>query len=449
MFPTPDCHSDRSSPRLASPPSAMEQLASLAELQATLDAAFALIDDCLPPSAGSVVDAFSELCAQCEDASSDETSTSSQSSASPPSSPTPSPFADGDSPTKPAGRSSSTIRETSRRGGQVGITKAPAPKRATFQVRQKQEIAQLRQEAVQLEAYLGLMSVLKDGARANTHRAIHDRPSSIGGTLVMAAGNKPSRPELACLWKDMAARHKKLRGVSEGENMKLRLQVSEQLKAIRSIQKLLRRQATRDVRLPESVAGWSCNKYSRVFCDFQSCAGLQVEPIPRPVKVVRTDTPEAKDAVMAMLSDEIDAMYRGIDVAIQLCGLGTLVSVPIQERLTQPSPSAFAAQMIESRLMPFNFRDTAETMWDFSTSMCTNTDFFQKQARAELEVGSCAISKCAHRLLWLTCCRRRFNTEALCFGPMRWVTIQILATTSLSRATTRSESLWNRRGMSS
>lgn len=366
----------------ASPPSApMEQLASSAELQATLDAAFALIDNCLPPSTGSVVDAFSALCAQCEDASSDETSTSSQSSSSPPSSPTPSPFADSESP--------STTRETSRRGDRVGSAKAtPAPKRATFQVRQKQEIAQLRQEAIQLEAYLGLVSALKDGARSNSHRTIHDRISSIGGALVMAAGSKPSRPELACLWKDMAARHKKLRVVSETENMKLRLQVSEQLKAIRSIQKLLRRQATCDVRLPASVAGWSCTKYSLVFCNFQSCAGLQVEPIPRPVEIVRTDTPEAKDTVMAMLSDEIDAMYRGIDVALQLCGIGTLAAVPIQERLAQPSPTAFAAQVIESRLMPFHFRDTAETMWDFSTSMCTNSEFFQKQVRVKLEVVS-------------------------------------------------------------
>lgn len=90
---------------------------------------------------------------------------------------------------------------------------------------------------------------------------------------------------------------------------------------------------------------------------------------------------EASSTVMARLSDEIIAMHRSVDLALQLCGLEAGTTVPIQERLGQLSPTSFVAQVIESRLMPFNFRETAETMWDYSISLCAHSDYFQKQVR--------------------------------------------------------------------
>lgn len=236
-----------------------EQLASTAELQATLDAAFDLIDDCLTSSTTSLVDAFWGAEQSPTDTSSDGTS---RSSPSPPSSPTPAPCAtDLSTPVKPTPRPSITVSAASRPVLRADSSKVQAQKRATFQVRQKQEIARLRQEASQLAAHLGLLQLLSGGARANNHRIHHDNP--YGGVIAMATVDKthcPTRPELAALWKDMAGRHKKLRGASETENTKLRLKVAEQLKTIRSIQKLLRRHATQEV----SRAGSYSDNYDAV-----------------------------------------------------------------------------------------------------------------------------------------------------------------------------------------
>lgn len=310
------------------------------DVQATLDAAFALIEDCLDPAQGLGAAFLSE------------SSASASGTVLPPTT---------------GGKRKR--RAASNTTSSKAASDAPA-KKLTFQYRQKEEIQRLRAEAASLETQLNLLQWLSDGS---------DPPASIPGSKLVAISRAPSRWQLLDMWKSMASRHKKLRVASENENAILRARVADQLKTIQAIQKLLRRPANHD-QVGKKLIG-SCN-WPRAGANMVSTALIvleQIQRVPRPINAIRTDLSEPNSVVLERLCVDLDQMYIDVDKTLQVVGLDGLDVVPIQQRVHQLSPTTSMSLLIESRIMPFNFIETSTTMWDFSLEVCTVTDLFKKQ----------------------------------------------------------------------
>lgn len=125
--------------------------------------------------------------------------------------------------------------------------------------RRKDEMKQLKTEAVDLEARLAVLRAITAQKKGVTSRllsrsglpASQNRLRSADTMLSMwmlpEKHVRSQRVAIATLWKDMALRHQKLRTASEAENARLRRLIAGQRKTITSIRNLIRRQIRNDV----------------------------------------------------------------------------------------------------------------------------------------------------------------------------------------------------------
>lgn len=126
----------------------------------------------------------------------------------------------------------------------------PGKKPLTHQYRQREEIARLRGEVVLLENQLNLMRVMTKkqlGAENASVGGIRERHISWDLENFVKVKRGEHSIGAVSLWRDVAARQKKLRSTSESERNHLRFMLSEQRKTIRSIKRLIIRETERQV----------------------------------------------------------------------------------------------------------------------------------------------------------------------------------------------------------
>lgn len=304
------------------------------DVAATLDAAFALIDACLPsPRSLSGNERFSAL------------PTANFGSERP------------RAPWSSEGKGSHEVLSIAQGERAADATRATGRgrKQMAHRSRQKEEIARLRGEAALLEAQLDAMRALSSLESSRIPRA-RESP----GLEVLVELKRVEFPIGAVsLLKGIAARQKKLRAASEAENARLRSVMSAQRSAIRSIKRLLIRETERQVGLQLSIADLllvSLLHYCQISPQQQFNPGHQL---------VGMD-----NMVMEHLYEELDEIYGGVDPIFQRYGMPNASMVPTQQRVTRLSATKYVALVMESRIMPFSYQQTASAMWELTLDNC-------------------------------------------------------------------------------
>jgi hypothetical protein len=206
----------------------------------------------------------------------------------------------------------------------------PAPAKAirkTTVDKRKDEIRLLRRQADDLHTRVELLRQLRCQAAR-------------GPTKLLSASVLAKSAMLVAMWKGVAQRQQRLRGMSESENVRLRSEVADQdmmLKAIRSMLKRRKRKSavTSVSSAMSALAPVACDDFRQLekLCDLMEVEAFQVRDQPLNFPAELPDQPP----------------------------------VP---KITQVSPTKLQITFRESRAVPFAFVDVAAVLWDSVQQSC-------------------------------------------------------------------------------
>lgn len=240
------------------------------------------------------------------------------------------------------------------------------PKRRRVSDTKKEEIARLRADVATLQARAELLAKIKGrserlgGRRSATLVAVATQPTAfrIGFSSNEApAGGSP----FDNVWKDIAERQRRRRAVSDMENIRLRSLIKAHQRTVKNLQSVLQRQAALDV----SCADLSCvgSDGSNLLCPVSQT--IRSPPVRRGKSVRNSFTPE-EAATLRELDSELNQYYLASDYAFQLNGLAANAYAPVSKMLvTKLSAKKTHVQLLESALLPLDFKEAVSTMWNF------------------------------------------------------------------------------------
>lgn len=208
------------------------------------------------------------------------------------------------------------------------LTPAPAKVvRKTTVDKRKDEIRLLRRQAEDLHARAELLRQMR-------------RHAARGPTKLLSASGLAKNAMLVAMWKGVADRQQRLRGMSEAENARLRSEVADQdmmLKAIRSMLKRRKRKpavAFTSSLLPDAPHV-DCDDLRRLE---KLCDQMEVEAF------------QARDQPVNFPAE--------------------LPDQPPVPKITKVSPTKIQITYRESRAVPFAFVDVAAVLWDSIQESC-------------------------------------------------------------------------------
>ncbi|TMW59811.1 hypothetical protein Poli38472_004880 [Pythium oligandrum] len=198
--------------------------------------------------------------------------------------------------------------------------KTPKEKKKDMRTSRREELIYLRSTVAALEGQLD---------KLRQQRQDPEKPSA--DSLVVSS-----------MWKGVASRQHEQRQNAEVENTKLRAMLEENIRIAKALERLLRK---------------------------RSC----LELIPTPISVVpkkrtlanRSTSPLVQDDIMGELSDSLIGMYEQVDTVLKSNRFRG--SQPVRDfGLRTDAGTGTSVEIVETRVMPFNYKATAAAMWELS-----------------------------------------------------------------------------------
>ncbi|TMW59814.1 hypothetical protein Poli38472_004883 [Pythium oligandrum] len=161
------------------------------------------------------------------------------------------------------------------------------------------------------------------------------------------------------VWEDVASRQSEQRRNAEAENAKLRSMLEEQIRVARGLERVLRKR--NNVELVPTLPSPS-------------------SPSSKRSRVLHGKSPLDQDNVIEELFDSINAMYAQVNNVMSDKRFHTNVQKPFRDiGLRSNVGTGSSVEIVESRVLPFNYLATAKALWELSLrfeqrSICRKVD---------------------------------------------------------------------------